>query len=111
MRTNFSAAHKAIIDDITSAMPGVKVGKAFGYPAYKVGGKVFCFIGESGIALKLPPEQVQALIVAHDTMTVFQPTEGIIWKSWVSIDRENAADHHQDVDLLEEAMQYVAGGA
>lgn len=111
METNFSAVHKAIIDDITSAMPGVNAGKAFGYPAYKVGGKVFCFVGETGIALKLPPERVQALIAADPKMTIFQPTQGVTWKSWVSIDREDAADHHQDADLLEEAMLYVAGGA
>jgi len=38
------------------------VGKAFGYPDYKVNGKIFAFVGERGIALKFPAEQVKALL-------------------------------------------------
>lgn len=104
---DFNEQHKAVIDEMVQAMPGVKIGKAFGYPAYKVNGKMFAFIGGPGIAVKLPEARVKALIESNDAMHPFQPTEGTTWREWVSIDRDNSADYAQDAALLEESMRYV----
>ncbi|GAB4515531.1 MAG: hypothetical protein OHK0046_19240 [Anaerolineae bacterium] len=104
---NYSTAHKAVIDALVSNMPNVVVGKAFGYPAYKINGKVFAFVGSAGVALKLPEARVQELIQNHEHMHSFEPSPGTVWREWVSIDREKPTDHQQDMDLLEESMQFV----
>jgi hypothetical protein len=49
-----NAAHKDMMDGLLLGMPGVKGSKAFGYPAYKVNGKVFAFVGSQGVSIKLP---------------------------------------------------------
>ena len=36
--------------------------------------------------------------------------EGVVWREWVNIERPNAEDYAQDVDLFEESSQFVAGG-
>lgn len=100
---------KALMDEMLLRIPGVSGGKAFGYPAYKVGGKVFLFVGGAGIAVKLPVERVGALIAANDAMYLFEPVEGRVWKSWVSIDHANVDDYAQHEALLEEAIAFVRG--
>jgi hypothetical protein len=39
---------RAALDDLVLGIPGVKGGQAFSYPAYKVNGKVFAFVGGAG---------------------------------------------------------------
>ncbi|MEO8606867.1 MAG: MmcQ/YjbR family DNA-binding protein [Chloroflexota bacterium] len=102
-------AHKAVLDSLLLGMPGVKDSKAFGYPAYKVNGRVFAFVG-TGVSLKLPATRVQELLAAHPDMKPFEVADGVVWREWVSIQRPNSEDYAQDVDLFEESSQFVAGG-
>lgn len=108
MPDNYRDDVKEVLDKLLIDMPGVSVGKAFGYPAYKVNRKVFCFVGGAGIAVKLPVERVSELIEAEDTMSAFEPRTGSVWKEWVSIDRTDAEDYRADVALFEEAIGFVA---
>lgn len=101
--------HKAMMDSLLLAMPGVKVGKAFGYPAYRVNGKIFVFVGGWGIALKLPAPRVQELANTALGMKPFEVVEGVVWREWLSIDRDDSADYAHDLPLLEESMGYVGG--
>lgn len=101
---------KAQLDEMVLGMPGVKGGKAFGYPAYKVGGKVFAFVGERGIALKLPEKRVLEMVAQGDGIKHFEVADGIVWKAWVFIERTDAAAYEQDVALIEESVGFVAGG-
>jgi hypothetical protein len=106
---NHSPEVKAVIDELALAMPGVKGGKAFGYPAYKINGKVFTFVGGSGIAIKLPKARVQALIDQRRGQP-FEVVDGVIWQEWLSITHADAQNYHADLELLEESMAFVAGG-
>jgi len=105
---NYNPAHKTVLDSLLLGMPGVKVGKAFGYPAYKVNGKIFAFVG-SGVALKLPTARIQELIAAHPEMKPFEVADGVIWREWVSIQRANSEDYAEDIGLFEESAGFVAG--
>lgn len=109
MPENYRDDHKAVLDALLLDMPGVTGGKAFGYPAYKIGGKVFCFVGGDGISIKLPKGHVDALISEGGAFGPFEPVEGTVWKSWVSIDRDTSEDYRGDIDLLEESVSFVAG--
>lgn len=99
--------HKAVLDALLLEMPGVKAGQAFGYPAYKINKKVFCFVGGEGIACKLPAVRVTALITQGAPYTPFEPVEGTVWREWVSIDREQSEDYRDDMALLEESVVFV----
>ena len=108
MDVRFREDHKAVLDALLLDMPGVKDGKSFGHPAYKIGRKVFCFVGGEGIGIKLPADRVTALINQDEAFSVFEPVEGTVWKEWVSIDRVNSDDYRNDIALLEESLQFVA---
>jgi hypothetical protein len=108
--SNYREDVRAALDDLVLDIPGVKGGKAFSYPAYKVNGKVFAFVGGGGIALKLPIERVRRLIGSEPAYRPFEVTDGIIWKSWLSIDRADVEDYRAELPLIEEAIAFVAGG-
>ncbi|MBC6936530.1 MAG: hypothetical protein DPW18_20705 [Chloroflexi bacterium] len=106
----YNPGHKTALDQILLAMPGVRDGKAFGYPAYKVSGKVFAFIGGMGMALKLPEGRVHELLQANPTMKPFEPTEGVFWREWVSIDHADPSAYEQYESLFAESIRFVTGG-
>ena len=103
MDTRYREDVKDFLDELLLPIPGVKGGKAFGYPAYKINGKVFAFFGGTAISLKLPTVRARALINSQPgVMRVFEPAEGIIWKEWLTIQRAAPGDYEQDVPLFEE---------
>jgi hypothetical protein len=104
---DYNPQHKAVLDQMLVGVPGVKASKAFGYPAYKINGKVFAFVGGNGVALKLPIERVRHLILAHEAIKRFEPADGIIWKEWVSIDYTVSDDYLKDQPLFQESIEYV----
>jgi hypothetical protein len=106
---NYNPAHKDALDAILLGRPGVRGVRMFGYPGYKVNGKAFAFVGGDGIALKLPPARVQALI-REGRGQRFEVAEGIVWKGWLSIDRADSDGYEDDTDLLDESITYVAQG-
>lgn len=106
----FNPQQKEVMDNLVLDMPGVKGGKAFGCPAYKINGKVFAFVRSPGIALKLPTERVNELLDSS-TMQPFEVADGIIWKAWVMIQRADPDDYRDDLPLIEESAAFVAGKA
>ncbi len=106
---NQNPTHKAVIDGLVIGMPGVKSGKAFGHAAYKVNGKIFSFIGDTGVMLKLPKSRVQHLIDTQPEMKPCEVAPGIIWKEWLTIERSSPDEYEQDIELFEESIQFVVG--
>jgi hypothetical protein len=107
MATTYREDVKKQLDDVLLSIPGVSEGKAFGYPAYKVGRKVFCFVGSNGIGIKLPEDKVSNLIDTTDGMKPYVPETGTVWKSWVSIEHPNANDYGKHKDLYEQSAKFV----
>jgi len=100
--------HKQVMDDLLLPIPFVNAGTAFGYPAYKIQKKVFCFVGGTGVSIKLPKARVAELIASHDAFHPFYPAEGILWKGWVSIIYEDSNDYRQHLDIYEESVEFVS---
>lgn len=109
MADNYRDDHKAMIDSLVLGMPGVKGSKAFGYPAYKVNGKIFAFVGGGGMILKLGERRVQEVVVSRPACKVFEVTDGVYWQAWLNIDHADSEDFVGDLDLIEEAVGFVAG--
>ena len=109
--SRYNEQNKEVIDELLLAIPVVTAGKAFGYPAYKVNGKVFCFVGGNGVSVKLPEQRVSQLIDSQADFHPFYPAEGILWKGWVSILLDQPDDYRQHIDIFEESVGYVGSGA
>jgi hypothetical protein len=103
----FKENHKMALDEVLLTMPGIKGGKAFGYPAYKVNGKVFAFVCGDGIALKLPEKRVIEMIENNDHAKPFQPVEGVYWREWVAIAPPTTDTYQAYIPLFEESIQFV----
>ena len=108
MDTSHNPAIKSLLDDLLLGIPGVTVGKAFGFPAYKVSGKVFAFVGGEGMGLKLPVERVGELVARGALYSPFEPVAGTVWKAWVSIDHPDANAYRDHLTLFEESVAFVA---
>jgi hypothetical protein len=104
----YDELHKAKMDEMLLVMPGVKASKAFGYPAYKINGKIFAFVGSKGVAIKLPAARVKGLIDGK-VMKPFEVAEGNIWREWLSIQRDTSEDYEQDAALFEESVEFLLG--
>lgn len=108
MADNHNVQHKAFLDDLLLVIPGVRASKAFGYPCYKVNGRIFCFIGSRGVSIKLPRRKVDELIAAG-TARPMQVGDGTIWKDWVNLDHDDSDTYADDLPLFEESIGFVGG--
>jgi len=82
------------------ALPGVTMGKALSNDVLKIDGKIFAFLTEAGLVVKVPSVRVAQLIDAGG-----EPfhSGGRRMKEWVAV-----ADQGQWHDLMAEAMAFVA---
>ena len=103
--TNYNADFKDVLDDVLLAIPGVKGGKAFGYPAYRVNGKIFCFVVSQAVTIKLPAARVQALIADMPEVAPFEANG--IWREWVALRHADADDYRRHEDLFHESLEFV----
>ncbi len=106
----YRADLKALLDQLLLGMPGVKAGRMFGFPNYKANGKVFMFVVERGLTIKLPQAQVDALIAERpQSMRPFSPVETMkAWRGWVLVEHDDLADFEADLNLYEDSAFYVA---
>lgn len=109
MEDAYRADVKEVLDDLLLGMPGIKGGKAFGYPAYKVGRRIFAFVGGAGVGIKLNEARVQELMAEDPRCRIFEPAEGYLWPGWVSIDLADPDEYREYLDLLYEAIELISG--
>lgn len=105
---NYNSEHKAALDEIVLGMPGVKGSKAFGYPAYKVNGKIFAFVGSEGVSIKLGEKRVAELVGTQPEFAILEVDTGIFWKAWLFINFPDPKLYASHEDLFVESMNYVA---
>lgn len=90
---------------LNEAMKGVKdaeQGKMFGYPGYKVNGKLAVGLHEWGVIAKVGAARAQELIKAGKGST-YEPLKGRVWRDWVLF-KDNISKHK---DVFQEAVKYV----
>jgi hypothetical protein len=107
----FREAVKAVLDDMLTPIPGVRASRAFGYPAYKVNGRIFAFVGDSGMIFKLSPERAAALREEPPFAPFRTHPGGKPWTGWVSLDLDEAGDYEAFFDLLMESVTFVGESA
>lgn len=105
-KAKFNSEHKAVLDDLLLAIPGVSAAVVFGLPCYRVSTGVFATLYDEGIGIKLPPVRVSELLKKPDFVP-FQPFGRNRGKEFVQINHDDPEDYRHDLALFEESMRYV----
>ncbi len=79
-------------------LPGLRIGKTFGNPAFSVGSKIFAFVYRGGVVLKLPRETIERLLGRKG----FSPFKmgGRVMKEWIEVRRDGPSAYEADIDLF-----------
>lgn len=77
----------------------------FGHPGFSIMSRVFCFVYEDGITLKLHPQEYAA-ILALDEAEKFAPN-GSPMGTWAVLTYPDADDYLLNLQWLEKAMSYI----
>jgi hypothetical protein len=101
---------KAQIDAVLLKLPGVSTRKINGLDAYFVSDRMFACISGNGVGLRLPASTATELRFSRDNVVPFQPAGIGSTREWVQIDRPEAADYENDLELFRAALEFVKGG-
>ena len=103
----FNQKHKEVLDSMLLEIPGVEARKAFGYPGYYVGGKLFACVYEDGVSLKVP-EDVREKLLAEKNNDYFMPMGRAKMKEWVLVKKKRSSDYEKYEDAFLAAISYVS---
>jgi hypothetical protein len=98
---------KAQIDALLLKLPGASARKINGLDAYFVSDKMFACISSGGVGLRLPAAVATELQFSRDNVVPFQPGGMASSREWIQIDRADAADYEQDLELFRASLEFV----
>lgn len=98
----YNPEHAKILNSLMDGVTDAKLGKMFGYPAYKVNGKLAVGLHDAGIVAKVGEARAKELI-GKPGISLFEPMPGRAWKEWVLL-TDHFEQHHA---LFTEAVQLV----
>lgn len=85
--------------------PDVTIGRALANMGLMTGGKLFAFIKDGGLVLKLPAGRIDGLIESHGAVR-FDRGQGKPMREWVVVPASASAEWPA---LVREARDFVAG--
>ena len=105
-------SRKAAIDAVLLKLPGVVANKINKLDAYFVGDRMFACIHGEGLGLRLPVATVTELQFSRGDVVSFQPgsISAGATREWVQINRPDAADYAQDLELIRASLVFVKAG-
>ena len=101
------STRKAQIDALLLKLPGVSAKKINGLDAYFVSDRMFACISGHGIGLRLPVATATELQFSRDNVVPFQPGGIASSREWIQIDRAEAAEYENDLELFRDSLEYV----
>jgi hypothetical protein len=99
---DYNPEHETVLHNMMNGVGGVEAGKMFGFPAYKVNGKLAVGLRGVGIIAKVGKTRAEELI-GQPGIGLFEPRPGQVWRDYVLM--TNNFDQHRAV--FEEAVRYV----
>ena len=75
--------------------------------AYFVNDKMFACISGNGVGLRVPVASATELQFSRSDVVPFQPGGMSSSREWIQIDRADAADYVQDLDLFQASLEFV----
>ncbi len=103
-------SRKAQIDAVLLELPGVSTKKIGGLDAYLVNDRMFACISGDGVGLRVPAATAIELQFSRADVFPFTPRGMASSKEWVQINRADAADYAQDLELFRTSAEFVRGG-
>ena len=104
------SSRKAQIDALLLKLPGVSARKINGLDAYFVSDKMFACISGNGIGLRLPVAVATELQFSRSNVVPFQPGGKASSREWIQIDRADASEYEQELDLFQASLEFVKTG-
>ena len=101
------SSRKAQIDALLLKLPGVSARKINGLDAYFVSDKMFACISGRGVGLRLPAATAAELRFSRDNVVPFQPAGMASSREWIQIDRAEAAEYENDLQLFQASLEFV----
>jgi hypothetical protein len=101
---------KAQIDALLLKLPGVTGKKINGLDAYFVSDKMFACISGRGIGLRLPVAVATELQFSRENVVPFMPGGTASTREWIQIDRADAANYTEDLELFQASLDFVKAG-
>jgi hypothetical protein len=101
------SSRKAQIDAVLLKLPGVSARKINGLDAYFVSDKMFACISGRGVGLRLPAATAAELQFSRDNVVPFQPAGMASSREWIQIDRAEAAEYENDLQLFQASLEFV----
>jgi hypothetical protein len=103
---------KALIDAVLLKLPGVVASKINKLDAYFVSDRMFACINGEGLGLRLPVATVTELQFSRSDVVPFQPgnISAGATREWIQINRPDAADYEQDLELIRASLDFVKAG-
>ena len=101
---------KAQIDALLLSLPGVTAKKINGLDAYFVSDRMFACISGNGVGLRLPTATATELQFSRNDVVAFQPGGMASSREWIQIDRADATEYKNDLQLFQTSLKFVKTG-
>jgi hypothetical protein len=101
---------KATFDALLLKLPGVSARKINGLDGYFVSDKMFACISGDGLGLRLPSAVATELHFSRADVSSFSPGGVASTREWIQINRPDAADYSQDIELIRNSIDFVKAG-
>jgi hypothetical protein len=95
-----------ILSSMLESLPRVRIGRHMNKANFLVGDKVFAFVKDGGVAMKLPKETIAKLIGAADAVPLVMGKR--VMKEWVVLQRKDPKAYKKDLALFKESAAFVA---
>jgi hypothetical protein len=102
-------SRKAQIDAVLLKLPGVVARKINDLDAYFVSDKMFACISGNGVGLRVPASSATELQFSRSDVVPFQPGGMTSSREWIQIDRADATDYENDLELFRASLEFVKG--
>ncbi len=109
MTDNYRSDIQELLDDRFADDPRVMSGLMFGHPGYKRDGRVFCFVYDDGLTIKLSKADYAACLELEEART-FSP-RGTPMGTWVVLTYADAPEYLDHWDWVEKALAYIVTDA
>ena len=100
-------SRKALIDAVLLKFPGVSARKINDLDAYFVNDKMFACISGNGVGLRVPAASATELQFSRSDVVPFQPGGMSSSREWIQIDRADAAEYEEDLELFRASLEFV----
>lgn len=86
--------------------PDVEPKMIFGHPGFSIMNRIFCFLYEDGLSIKLPGDIQKKILRSDPNARPFSPG-GTPMGTWVVLTQPDPGEYHGYWELIELSMDYI----